>query len=871
MALDPEVTIKILEMTKQQLYAVKKNIYKETLRQLLHVFGNIYYIDGNGQTVQIKCISGKQERVIGKHKKDNTLVLPYITITEAESSNADSRRRYNPVLLNEKAWDPKTKRAKRVLSLSPRPVDLSYQINIWTKYVEDMDMIRLSIFSLFNPDLDLRTSFSDYTKAFIESENNIGESEALDSADRNLKRAFVIKVETYLPSPKFLFTNTGEIHQFNQEFQIFSQLKDMQVDDPDEVIENSEVLNPGEDSPEDFATLTVMNTVVGDYNVLIRQGYFHLYDSVPSVGENRQGWGEWHVIRAGSIIKSEYNCLNFSWAGLNGDVVVSRYVSKDGDKGGWNGYKFVITGTYSYHQYIAASGLDTNSGISPLSAVRTISKARANVEANLVLSGTHKFWIKEGETHSCSAAIWNGGDSSAINIHVFRWGNSSSAPTVSASVSSWDALKVGKMHSIVASGLNIVGGYSNASGTGVGLHLDRTGAGTRINLNCMLLDCTISDFHTGVKGTDSLATSANRETNGQGFLYINNTNIGNNQEYPIYGINYGKYLCLRNVGLGGHLSSFTPNPMRVTSQEHFYLEDVTFSGNNTGSIRFNADNGSGSISRYGTFNRLLFSGLDSSLNGVSIASNGGDGIAYFSDIRFVGDTFISSVPRFVLNAIGGSNSVDVKRFQFWNNSINYPINLNTQANGGTFDKIDIQHCGFVGLNTWAGDTMGVEFRGPASGYATNCVSIKSSFGYWPASGNDSGRQFFYSNSLDTSTVASKIEISDNNLIGKVDSNTIHWSNCTDGTKTLAQWQAATTHDDNSIVSATTTLNLTSGIRNTRTTASGPLWNAGYSHSYLIDGDKKVRQSTPDIGPYEFFTGAQQDATNAPETPPLFGW
>jgi hypothetical protein len=234
--LDSEITSKILEMTNQQLYAVKGNIYKETLRQLVHIFGNIYYVDGNGQKLKIKCSTGRQERAIGKQKKDNTLILPYITVVELETSNADSRRRYQPILVSEKIWDNKERRAKRLLSLAPRPVDLGYQINIWTKYQEDMDMIKYSIFSLFNPDLEIRTSFSDITKAFLESDTNIGEPEALDTADRSLKRSLVIKVETYLPSPKFLFTNTGEITAFNAQVELFGLTKDMEEDDPDETV-----------------------------------------------------------------------------------------------------------------------------------------------------------------------------------------------------------------------------------------------------------------------------------------------------------------------------------------------------------------------------------------------------------------------------------------------------------------------------------------------------------------------------------------------------------------------------------------------------------------------------------------------------------
>jgi hypothetical protein len=220
MVLDPEVTAKIIEMTKQQTYAIQKTIFKETMRQLLSIFGNIYYLDGNNNKIKIKCANGKQERPAGSAKRENTIILPYITVTEVGTENADMRRRYNPVLINEKLWNKKKNRMQRVLSLANKPIDILYEINIWTKYAEDMDIIRNSIFLLFNPDLDLRTIYSDFTKAFIEQEGDVGQVQSEDTVDRSLKKTISIRVETYLPSPKFLFTNTGQIETIEYEVSI---------------------------------------------------------------------------------------------------------------------------------------------------------------------------------------------------------------------------------------------------------------------------------------------------------------------------------------------------------------------------------------------------------------------------------------------------------------------------------------------------------------------------------------------------------------------------------------------------------------------------------------------------------------------------
>ncbi len=225
------IVSKVVSLTENYHFSIKQNIYRETLRQLLSIFGNIYYLGGSGDRVKVKCSTGKPDRPTGKDENENNLVLPYITITEIGSEESDERRRVNSLLVNEKIWDEKENRAKRYLSLAPRAINISYQINIWAKYNSDLDQIRYAIFTLFNPSLDIRTKFSDYTKAFVKSEADINSQEAGDTTDRLVQKTITISVETYLPSPKFLFTNTGEIKSLNAEI----ILKDTRQDATEQV------------------------------------------------------------------------------------------------------------------------------------------------------------------------------------------------------------------------------------------------------------------------------------------------------------------------------------------------------------------------------------------------------------------------------------------------------------------------------------------------------------------------------------------------------------------------------------------------------------------------------------------------------------
>jgi hypothetical protein len=210
---DLYVRNQIAQLTAPKLLPVIDNVYKESLKSMLHIFGNMYYIDGNGNKIKVKCSHGNPERIAGKLKADNTLVLPMITIIESQSQPDQARGRYQ-ALISETLWDEKKRRAQRVLSFPPRPVKITYEVNLWCKYKADMDILRSNIYSLFSPDLEIPTKYSTHSKAFIQNERDLGNATAQDASDRLIQKAINIVLETYIPSPKFLFTNTGEITEF---------------------------------------------------------------------------------------------------------------------------------------------------------------------------------------------------------------------------------------------------------------------------------------------------------------------------------------------------------------------------------------------------------------------------------------------------------------------------------------------------------------------------------------------------------------------------------------------------------------------------------------------------------------------------------
>jgi hypothetical protein len=203
----------IKELSSTKLAPVIDNVYKESLRSMLQVFSNIYYLDANSNRVKLSCNHGNPERIVGRLKSDNTLILPMLSIVETQTNTDPSKMRYQN-LINEVYWDDEKLRATRVLSLPPKPIIITYEVNIWCKYKADLDMIRSNIFSLFSPDLNIGTKYSSHNKAFIDGERDIGSVTSADTDDRILRKAVTIKLETYIPSPKFFYTNTGEIKEF---------------------------------------------------------------------------------------------------------------------------------------------------------------------------------------------------------------------------------------------------------------------------------------------------------------------------------------------------------------------------------------------------------------------------------------------------------------------------------------------------------------------------------------------------------------------------------------------------------------------------------------------------------------------------------
>lgn len=192
-------------------------IYKESLRGLITSFNDVGYLDTEQSFNSIKCIHANAERAIAKLLQENNIILPVLSVGQTISDNDPDRQRSESLLVHDKYWDAEKNRAIRVLSFAPRAVNIKYQLNVWAKYTEDMDQILEQVRLKFNPEMEVPTKYSTLAKAFIDSEEDVGQLIAPDKEDRILKKSFNIVLRTYIPTQKFLVTSTGEIEELKQE------------------------------------------------------------------------------------------------------------------------------------------------------------------------------------------------------------------------------------------------------------------------------------------------------------------------------------------------------------------------------------------------------------------------------------------------------------------------------------------------------------------------------------------------------------------------------------------------------------------------------------------------------------------------------
>lgn len=205
----------INQMSKKMV--IPMNGYKEIVRFLLNEFDRLPYLNHEMEIIKVKCRYGNPERTIAKLKEEDNMIIPLITVSQDSIIEDDKRRRFSPVIMHNTYYNKEKQRGERIVSLCDRPVTIRYNINVWTKYMEDMDQLAQQIRLRFNPSIQLQTKFSHDSKVFLAAETNNYSFSLADREDRLIRKTFVATVETYVRSPKYMITSTGQIEEINIE------------------------------------------------------------------------------------------------------------------------------------------------------------------------------------------------------------------------------------------------------------------------------------------------------------------------------------------------------------------------------------------------------------------------------------------------------------------------------------------------------------------------------------------------------------------------------------------------------------------------------------------------------------------------------
>lgn len=207
---------------RQVIYKYWKAIYGVN-EAVTDLFRDLTVLDVNGESQPVPIIWGTQEKAVAaivqsNIKQDSSLVvqrikLPMMAIYSSDFTPNNDRYIYHgaidylrrfrddgkPGLTESEHYERDT-----VFGVARGiPIDVGYQLTVWTLYLEDMDQILEQILRKFSPVAYIRVQGVHNWETIVKLEsiaNNI-EMEPGDQAQRVIKFQFGLKAETFIPQP----------------------------------------------------------------------------------------------------------------------------------------------------------------------------------------------------------------------------------------------------------------------------------------------------------------------------------------------------------------------------------------------------------------------------------------------------------------------------------------------------------------------------------------------------------------------------------------------------------------------------------------------------------------------------------------------
>lgn len=190
--------------------------YREYTKSMIEEFANLQTINAQGEkNIIVKPFFSSPERAVAKLKADRNLRLPVVSIGISDLLPPSSNRKMGFNLTHYKMFDVEERVAYRVVQLAAKPVELVYHVNIFSKYVEDMNQLVEQVELKFHPFVNLKTKFGTTTQARIVDLMDKSSFQVGDQQDRVLHKTFTVQIDAHIPQRQYLYTSTGAIKEVN--------------------------------------------------------------------------------------------------------------------------------------------------------------------------------------------------------------------------------------------------------------------------------------------------------------------------------------------------------------------------------------------------------------------------------------------------------------------------------------------------------------------------------------------------------------------------------------------------------------------------------------------------------------------------------
>lgn len=195
----------------------KPDFYRAFTRRIKELFSDLQVVKGDDTIRTVDIIYANPERAIAKIMEGKSTRLPILSLQLDGIELALDRRKPMEALVEKKFWIPDKQRAVRYMALAPVAANLSFAVNVWGKYVEEVNQLTEQILLMFRPNLPVDIRPDETYQAYVRDVSDSFQVDVGDKQDRVLKRVIRFNVESYVPSKVFKFTNTGEIVTMNYE------------------------------------------------------------------------------------------------------------------------------------------------------------------------------------------------------------------------------------------------------------------------------------------------------------------------------------------------------------------------------------------------------------------------------------------------------------------------------------------------------------------------------------------------------------------------------------------------------------------------------------------------------------------------------